>query len=154
MRKSVKDFINVTLTETASDLGIIDPKGEKLIIEDVFKQYGGLKDIPKSSMVRIKDKTNGITLGHLYFNGMYKSTDGRKRYVIHSITRGDKTVYVRTVDWMDYLQPIVEDFKDGADHLTSSDIDWLMVVLRAKIDYSQGLISKDEYAMIINDTEN
>lgn len=154
MKKSVKDFINVTLTGTAWKMDLFDPENESLVIGDEFKHYRGLMEIPDRGSVQIRDRHNGNILGQMFFKGTYKSTDGKKRYVIHSITRGDITRHVQQIDWMEYLEPIVEDFKDGSDHLTSSDVDWLMVVLRAKIDFNQGLISKVEYDMIINDTEN
>ena len=57
------------------------------------------------------------------------------------------------VDYIEYLKPIIEDVKDGStEPLTSDDVDFIMKVCRAKIEYHEGLISKEEYLTIINDT--
>jgi len=56
-------------------------------------------------------------------------------------------------DWLEYLLPIVNDFKDGKESLTGEDVDWLMTTLRCKIEYNEGLITKDEYELVMNDLD-
>ena len=57
-------------------------------------------------------------------------------------------------DWYVHLQPIVKDFLDGEPELTEEDVDWLMPILRAKIEFYNGLITQEEYDTIINNTDN
>ena len=58
-------------------------------------------------------------------------------------------------DWIEYLKPIINDYLDTCegDKMSQTDVDWLITILRAKIEYSQGLVSSDEYLRIINNIE-
>ena len=58
-------------------------------------------------------------------------------------------------DWIEYLKPIINDYLDTCegDKMSQTDADWLITILRAKIEYSQGLVSSDEYLRIINNIE-
>lgn len=58
-------------------------------------------------------------------------------------------------DWIEYLKPIINDYLDTCegDKMSQTDVDWLITILRTKIEYSQGLVSSDEYLRIINNIE-
>lgn len=46
------------------------------------------------------------------------------------------------------------DLLDGEPTLSKEDVDWVMPILRAKIEYHNGLISEVEYNEILNDSDN
>lgn len=48
------------------------------------------------------------------------------------------------VDYIEYLQPIIDDVSDG-EPLTDNCIDGILRVIRAKIEFQQGMIGKEEY---------
>ena len=56
-------------------------------------------------------------------------------------------------DYIDHLRPIIFDLRDDKEKLDSEDVDYLMVIIRAKIEYHEGLITKEKYEEIINDTD-
>ena len=56
-------------------------------------------------------------------------------------------------DYIEYLEPIIEDVKDGKEKLTKEDVDYLMGIIRAKIEFHEDLITEDEYITIIHNTD-
>lgn len=53
-------------------------------------------------------------------------------------------------DYIEYLQPIIEDVKDNKKtNLTKNDVDYIINIIRAKIEFHENLISLDEYEKII-----
>ena len=58
----------------------------------------------------------------------------------------------KQVDYIEHLKPIIEDVKDGEDKLCQEDVDFIMTIIRAKIEFSEGLITESEYTDIMNNT--
>tara|TARA_R110000744_G_scaffold180637_1_gene299626 strand:- start:225 stop:440 length:216 start_codon:yes stop_codon:yes gene_type:complete len=54
-------------------------------------------------------------------------------------------------DWLNYLKPIIDDFKDGEDKMSEEDINWLVNIIKAKIRFNEGLITELDYLIILND---
>ena len=54
-------------------------------------------------------------------------------------------------DWLNYLKPIIADFKDGKDKMSEEDIKWLANIIKAKIRFNEGLITELDYLIILND---
>jgi len=54
-------------------------------------------------------------------------------------------------DWLNYLKPIIADFKDGEDKMSEEDINWLANIIKAKIRFNEGLITELDYLIILND---
>ena len=54
------------------------------------------------------------------------------------------------VDYIEYLKPIIDDLKDGEPKLTQDDVDGLMKVIRAKVEFHEGLICEEKYKTAIN----
>ena len=54
-------------------------------------------------------------------------------------------------DWLNYLKPIIADFKDGEDKMSEEDIKWLVNIIKAKIRFNEGLITELDYLIILND---
>ena len=55
------------------------------------------------------------------------------------------------VDWIEFLTPIIDDVKDGEKkNLTKVDVDFIMAICRAKIEFKEGLINEEIYNNIIN----
>tara|TARA_R110001632_G_scaffold1886_3_gene8568 strand:+ start:1982 stop:2200 length:219 start_codon:yes stop_codon:yes gene_type:complete len=54
-------------------------------------------------------------------------------------------------DWLNYLKPIIADFKDGEDKMGEEDIKWLVNIIKAKIRFNEGLITELDYLIILND---
>jgi len=150
-------FIN-DLQGKAKKLGILK-SNESLITPDHYYEFWDNKDIPKSSTILIEDSDTGDSCGELSYNGLASYDDGDCEYNIISITRNGMTKNVncdenvRPIDWLVYLQPILDDFLDGEETLTKDDSDYLFSILQAKVDYHYRLINKDEYEEILYNTE-
>jgi hypothetical protein len=55
------------------------------------------------------------------------------------------------VDYIDYLKPIIKDVKDGSkEPLTQDDVNFIMSVCRAKIEFHEGLITQEQYETCMN----
>lgn len=152
-------FITENLSDTASNAGLLNLKRESLVVKDYHYDIWREADIPEIDSIDIEDSSTGELLGTLEYRARYKhdSEGGYHETIIVEVGRGDVKKWVDVErakgDWMIHLQPIVNDFKDGEESLTSEDVDWLMTTLRCKIEYNEGLISKEKYDTILNDFE-
>ena len=76
-----------------------------------------------------------ISSGELDDNGLWVSP----------VELGDKKKEGFT-DYNEFIKPMIADLKDGSDEpLTSGDIDGLMRVIRAKVEYFEGITTFDGY---------
>ena len=57
-----------------------------------------------------------------------------------------------SVDYLEYLQPIIDEVKAETDRdkLNKADVDFIMAICRAKIEYAEGLISEEKYIEVMN----
>jgi len=151
-------FIQGNLSETASDSGMLDLHKEQLIVPDSYYDIWREQEIPRTKAIKIEDADTGEPLGELTYSGKFIwDEDGYHEFMVESIERDGKKKWVGKEkakgDWMEQLLPIVNAFKDGEESLTTEDVDWLMTTLRCKIEYNEGLITKEEYDTILNDFE-
>ena len=52
--------------------------------------------------------------------------------------------------WIEQLQPIIDEFKEGGDEpLDGDEVDALIEILRAKINLNEGNITQEEYDKIL-----
>jgi len=52
--------------------------------------------------------------------------------------------------WIEQLQPIIDEFKDGSDEpLDGDDVDNLVEIIRAKINLNEGNLTQEEYDKIL-----
>jgi hypothetical protein len=52
--------------------------------------------------------------------------------------------------WIDQLQPLIDEFKDGEDEpLDGDDVDAMIKIIRAKINLHEGNITQKEYDKIL-----
>jgi hypothetical protein len=57
----------------------------------------------------------------------------------------------KQTNYIDYIQPMIDDLKDGVDEpLTERDVDGLMNVIRAKVELKEGLITEEEYTTLLH----
>ena len=53
-------------------------------------------------------------------------------------------------NWIEYLQPIIDEYKDGSDEpLDGDDVDRLVDIIRAKINLHEGNITEQEYNTLL-----
>jgi hypothetical protein len=53
-------------------------------------------------------------------------------------------------NWIEQLQPIIDEFKDGSDEpLDGDEVDSLVKILKAKINLNEGNITEEEYNEIL-----
>ena len=151
-------FIQGNLSETASDSGMLDLHKEQLVVPDSHYDIWREQEIPTTDTIQIKDANTGEPLDELKYSGKFIWNDGGyHEFRVESIERYGKKKWVGEEkakgDWMEQLLPIVNAFKDGEESLTTEDVDWLMTTLRCKIEYNEGLITKEAYDTILNDFE-
>jgi hypothetical protein len=152
-------FIQGNLSETASDSGMVDLKKEKLIVKDYHYDIWRESDIPEMDSIQIEDCDSGELLGTLEYKARYihDAEDGFHETEVIELARDGKTVNLEVAkgDWIDQLNPIINDYLGTCEGETMSqeDSDWLMTTLRAKVEFNQGLITKDEYELIMNDLD-
>ena len=82
-----------------------------------------------------------------YINGKYKCLNCKNIFTIK-----DMKDNLPIKDYIEYLKPIINDLKDGKNKLTQKDVDYLMIIIKAKIKFYEGLITKDKYERTINNT--
>jgi len=139
------------LKEQASREGLFDVDQDYLETPEGYYDMWRVSDIPTSGSFELED---GDILS---YEGYYQHDDEFPEFIITSITRNGVTkgFYNRAEgDWISYLQPIVLDMLDGEPKLTKEDVDWLMPILRAKIEFHNGLITEEEYEIILNNTDS
>lgn len=57
---------------------------------------------------------------------------------------------LNTGTWIDYLQFIIDDYKDGdTEPLDGDEVDDLVSIIKAKINLNEGNITEDEYNEIL-----
>lgn len=57
---------------------------------------------------------------------------------------------LNTGTWIDYLQFIIDDYKDGDNEpLDGDEVDDLVSIIKAKINLNEGNITEDEYNEIL-----
>lgn len=71
----------------------------------------------------------------------------RKEYISRAIRRFNGAAsYKQEEAWIEYLQPIIDDFKDGDDSpLDGDDVDRLVNIIRNKINLNEGNLTRQEY---------
>jgi len=148
-------FIREDLTSEAERLGLFDVEDDYMLVPKKYYKIWDAMQIPTKDKILLEDDS------YLEFTGKGKvDGDGYSEYHILSITRNGVTKltngeeYIDPKDWYFHLQPIVEDLLDGEPKLTRADVDYLMPILRAKIEFFNGLISKEDYETILNNTDN
>lgn len=52
-------------------------------------------------------------------------------------------------NWITQLQPIIDEYGEG-EPLDGDDVDRLVEILRAKINFNQGNITEEEYELLLN----
>jgi hypothetical protein len=150
-------FIGEDLAEASRALGLIKPN-EELILPSGYYGIYDARDM-KPDTISIRDRDNGDAKGKLSFTGVVRyDEDTGNYYDIKTLKRddGDELDAVtghKVGDWLIHLQPIIDNLKDGEPKLTSTDVDWLMDTLRAKVEFVEGLITEEEYTTILNDME-
>ena len=56
----------------------------------------------------------------------------------------------RMKSWIEQLQPIIQEYKDGSDEaLDGDDVDSLVHIIKAKVNLHEGNITEDEYNKIL-----
>jgi len=151
-------FIQGNLSETASDSGMLDLHKEQLIVPDSYYDIWREQEIPRTKAIKIEDADTGEPLGELTYSGKFIwDEDGYHEFMVESIERDGVTKWVSEEtskgDWMQVLMPIINEMKDGEPTLDQESVDWMMTTIRAKVEFQVGLITKEEYELIIWDTE-
>ena len=135
-------FIQENLQEEAKKLGLLGSQ-EQLVVDMGYYDIWSDKDIP---------------LGTLKYTGkvVYNDEEDNAVFLIQTVERNGVVKWSESLpekptgDWLQHLIPIIVDLKDGEPKLSLDDVDWLMPVLRAKIEFHEGLISEEEYIKILN----
>jgi hypothetical protein len=140
------------LQDEALSLGLFDVDVDHIEVPVGYYNMWSDSDIPESDEIELGDGT------FLSFTGYYEYDDEFSLYVITSVTRDNVTKQALNDkrakgDWIHQLQPIVLDLLDGEPKLVADDVEWLMPILKAKIEYYNGLIGKAEYETILHNTE-
>jgi len=150
-------FIQENLQEETKKLGLLGSQ-EQLVVDMGYYDIWSDKDIPLTDTVIIEDTDTGEQLGTLKYTGkvVYNDEEDNAVFLIQTVERNGVVKWSESLpekptgDWLQHLIPIIVDLKDGEPKLSLDDVDWLMPVLRAKIEFHEGLISEEEYIKILN----
>lgn len=146
------------LREIATEKGLLKDS-EDLITPDWAYECWDNKDLMELGEVTIENDEGDIEGKLSYKVHFYAEPDGYGgidlEYREEWIKRGNVKVFcLPTKDYIEYLEPIISDFKDGSgEALTNEDVDFLIGILKAKISFSEGLITQEEYDRQMNSTE-
>ena len=141
------------LQNLASDNGLIQLDYEVLEIEEGMYELWDVKYLPTIGRVPIMGESDEEEFLE-YELVLTVDEDGDVTYNILKISRDGKEVILQPsgqVDYIEYLKPIINDLKDGEDKLFKEDVDYLMPILRAKIELHEGLITREEYDEIMGE---
>lgn len=146
------------LQEIAIQEGMFNPNEEQLITPEGYTGIWREQDIPTEGSAEVDDAVEDIEGITLKWEGVHIWDDDEVRFVITSLERNGVKIPVLDPirakgDWIHQLQPIVLDLLDGEPKLVKEDVEWLMPILKAKIEYFNGLIGKAEYETILHNTE-
>ena len=150
-------FITETLSDTLINNDMINYDCEKLIVPKGYYEMWSDRSIPTTDEIKIDGSDDVVTFE---IEKVYGEEYGEEYCDIYlsKLTRGNKTILINRegevwsgqVDFIEYLNPIIADVKDGEEgNLDKSTVDGLMKVIRAKIEFHEGLIDEDEYEIQI-----
>jgi hypothetical protein len=151
-------FIDGYLRETAMEVGLFDNEEEHIITPSAYYDIWSDKDIELEGEVEIDDALEGKG-NSLKWRGVLVADEDGTTFELVSLERGGVVIqilndYTRAKgDWIHQLQPIIVDLLDGEPKLVKADVEWLMPILQAKIEFYHGLITREEYETILNNTE-
>lgn len=157
MSANGENFIN-GLSDIAREKGLLE-ENEELIMPEWAYECWDDTELPETGKVEIENDEGEVT--------------GKLKYKIQFITEPDgyggvdviykeewiernkvKVSCLPVKDYIEYLEPIILDLKDGATkNLSIEDVDYLMAVLRVKVLRQEKLITEDEYLEQLNSIE-
>lgn len=151
---TIGEYFIEELKKVSENLGMYNSEEEYMETPKEFQEISRTKDLPKTGKVFIGDSLDE-EVEYLHFKIEHTVVGGELGYEIVDLKRENNnfTFSKEVVDYIEYLKPILVDFKDGEPKLTQDDVDYLMMVLRAKIEFYEGVISKEEYETLVNKTE-
>lgn len=150
-------FITETLNDFCSNEGLINYDNETLKVPEGYYEIWSDRMIPTTGTIKIDGSDDVIEYEIEKVRGEEYGEEFCDIY-LSKVTRGDRVLHVNRdgevwsgqVDYIEYLNPIIADVRDGGEKLTQDTVDRLVEIIRAKIEFSQGLITELQLEVVVN----